>query len=87
MRSGGPTQAMQFGFQFMSVKFVIPGDIDDRRVSELRAGPWHPIDANVDISGKNDDVGFNRRRGPRGELEMQIGKNADFHAGASETSE
>ena len=81
MRSGGPLQAMQFGFQFMSVKFVIASDIDDRRVSEVRAGPWHSIDANVDISGKNDDVGVNRRGRPRRELEMQVRKNADFHAG------
>src|SRR5579859_1405108 len=65
----------------MSVKFVIPRDIDDRRVSEVGAGPWHPIDANVDISGKNDDVGVDRRRGPGLELEMQVRKNADSHAG------
>src|SRR5262245_24930614 len=63
----------------IAVVLVITGNINDRRIRELRPGPGYTSRAHCNVSGENNDIdiGSNDRDGRK--LQMQIAGNVESH--------
>lgn len=65
--------------QGFTVILVIPQDVDDWSFRKLRLRPTNAVGSNVNVTGKNYDVGSGMRGLKVLKLEMQIAEDTESH--------
>jgi hypothetical protein len=79
---GFPLQPIDEAREFVPIKLVVAGNINDGDLDPLVKDPPHPSRADMGIARQNDEVGADVGDDEIPELDVQIREDMEFHEAA-----